>query len=163
MSATFYNPLILALTGTLLLGQPVKRDHVSDAKKTTAPPIVPEASQSKDASPQELVQTAKVPYNPTLIRDPFSSPSDLTTGVRQESIDEVGIKGRVVMRGKTLAIITDSRGKTRSIPVGYRFKDGEVVAVDDHGVTFRQWDHNSTSRSVFKTVIKSFKREEGIR
>jgi hypothetical protein len=163
MLATFLNPLILALSGALLLAQPVKRSDLPDAKKTMAAPSVPAASQAKDVSQQELIQTAKVPYNPTLIRDPFSSPSDLSNGVRQETIDEIGIKGRMVKNGKALAIITDSRGKTRLIPIGYRFKDGEVVSVDDHGVTFRQWDPNSTSRSVFKTVVKSFKREEGIR
>jgi DNA/RNA-binding domain of Phe-tRNA-synthetase-like protein len=47
--------------------------------------------------------------------------------------------------------------------VGYKFRDGEIVSIDEKGVTFRQWDVNSTVRTAFRTIVKSFKREEGKR
>jgi len=155
MSATFPRLLLPALLGTVLAAQPAKQ-----AAKPAAPA---KTDPAPEPNPQDIILNAKIPYNPALQRDPFGSPTDLAKEARSESIDEIGVKGWMVMQGKPYAIITDSRGKTRRIPAGYRFKDGEVVAIDATSVTFKQWDPTSTNRSVYKTVVKSFKREEGKR
>jgi hypothetical protein len=154
MSAALPSLLLSALLGTLLAAQPARQ---------AARPAAPLPQPAAEATPQDIILNAKIPYNPTLQRDPFGSPTDLAKDIRAESIDEIGVKGWMVMQGRPYAIITDSRGKTRRIPNGYRFKDGEVVAIDATSVTFKQWDPTSTNRSVFKTVVKSFKREEGKR
>jgi hypothetical protein len=46
------------------------------------------------------------------------------------------------------------------VPVGFKLRDGEIVAIDDHGVTFHQWELNTTNRSAYRTVVKKFKNEE---
>jgi len=78
-------------------------------------------------------------------------------------VDDIGVKGMVVSNGKVLAVVTDARGNVRSLPIGYRFRDGELVGVNDKSVTFHQWDASSTNTKIFRTVVKTFKREEGKR
>jgi len=112
---------------------------------------------------EELLIIKRVPYRPTLTRDPFRAPSDIESRKQGDMVDDIGVKGRVVSNGKVYAVVSDSRGNIRSIPVGYKFRDGEIVAIDENAVTFHQWDVNSTNRSVFKKVVKTFKREEGKR
>jgi hypothetical protein len=51
----------------------------------------------------------------------------------------------------------------RTLPIGFRFRDGELVAINDKSVTFHQWDPSSTNTKIFRTVVKTFKREEGKR
>lgn len=134
------------------------------APKSPAPETTPQVPAPKVEEPtSENLEHVKYPYRPTLIRDPFLSPSDNVDKTRSESLDEIGIRGRVVVRGKPMAIVLDSRGKTRMLPVGYRFKDGEIAAITDKAVIFRQWDPASVNRSHAKTVEKPFKREEGNR
>jgi len=60
-------------------------------------------------------------------------------------------------------VVTDARGNVRSLGVGFRFRDGELVAISDKGITFHQWDPATSNTRVFRTVVKTFKREEGKR
>ncbi len=105
----------------------------------------------------------QVPYKPTLSREPFLTLSDAGAAAGGDLVDDLAVKGRFVRDGKVFAIIADSRGNTRWLPIGYKFKDGELVAIDDKSVTFHQWDPNSTNKSVYRKVVKSFKREEAKR
>lgn len=125
-------------------------------------PVHPAASPADDPA-RDMLEHVKFPYRPALVRDPFHSPTDSVDKVRAESIDEVGVRGRVVHKGKRFAIVLDSRGKTRMLPVGYQFKDGEITAITDKAVVFRQWDPTSVNRTHAKVVEKQFKREEGNR
>jgi len=132
--------------------QPPK--SAAQAPAPAAPALLPE---------QELLVIKKTPYQPTLTRDPFKAPSDMESSKQGDLVDDIGVKGRVVSNGKVLAVVSDSRGNIRNLPIGYKFRDGEIVAIDEKTVTFHQWDVNSTNRSVFKKVVKPFKREEGKR
>jgi photosystem II stability/assembly factor-like uncharacterized protein len=104
-----------------------------------------------------------VPYRPTITREPFSSPSEDQDKSKGDLVDDIGVKGYTRKNGKYFAVVSDKRGSIRELPVGYKFRDGEVVSIDEKGVTFRQWDVNSTVRTAFRTIVKSFKREEGKR
>jgi hypothetical protein len=124
------------------------------------------ASPAVPATPlpeEELLTIKKTPYQPTLERDPFRAPSDMEMSKQGDLVDDIGVKGRVVSNGNVFAVVSDSRGNIRNLPVGYKFRDGEIVSIDEKSVTFRQWDVNSTNRSVAKKVVKPFKREEGKR
>ena len=132
------------------------------------PPQKPATQAPAPAAPaplpeEELLVIKKTPYQPTLTRDPFKAPSDMESSKQGDLVDDIGVKGRVVSNGKVLAVVSDSRGNIRNLPIGYKFRDGEIVAIDEKTVTFHQWDVNSTNRSVFKKVVKPFKREEGKR
>ncbi len=129
------------------------------AQVSAPPPVATETT----ANPEELVKARAIPYQTSLKRDPFATPSDIEQSSRGDLIDDIGVKGRVVSDGKVYAVVSDSRGNVRRLPIGHRFRDGEIIAVDERSVTFRQWDIQSTNRSVFRTVVKTFKREEGKR
>lgn len=112
---------------------------------------------------EDVALIKATPYKPVIHRDPFSTPRDERPSDAGDTIDDISVKGLVRREGKTLAIISDGRGNVRWLPVGHRFKDGEIVSIGEKGVTFRQWDINTTNRSVFRTITKSYKREEGKR
>lgn len=157
MSKLLHYLLLLGFAASL----PALAQSVSKPESAATPKSVPPASVGDPGD--EALEHVKFPYRPALVRDPFRSPTDSVDKTRAESIDEIGIKGRLVSKGKTMAIVLDSRGKTRMLPVGYRFKDGEIVAITDKAVIFRQWDPMSTNRARTKSVEKLFKREEGNR
>lgn len=115
------------------------------------------------ASPEDLVARRAVPYRPTINRDPFSAPTDAEPSKRGDLVDDIAVKGIIKREGKFFAVVTDSRGNVRFLPSGYKFRDGEIVSVDDKAVTFHQWDPNSTVKTQYKTITKTFKREEGKR
>ena len=116
------------------------------------------------AAVQDDVAVIKAtPYKPTLQRDPFATPRDDRPTDAQDLLDDISVKGVLRRDGKNFAIISDSRGNVRWLPVGHRFKDGEITAITDSAVVFHQWELNTTNRSVFRTVTKTFKREEGNR
>ena len=116
------------------------------------------------APPIEDVALIKAtPYRPVMQRDPFSAPRDEKPNEGGDTLDDIAVKGMIRMDGKTFAIVSDGRGNVRWLPVGHRFKDGEITAISDKSVTFRQWELNTTNRSVFRTITKTFKREEGKR
>lgn len=144
-----YHAFWLLFGGTVLLSQ--------------APPKAeaPGASAKTEVSQEDLVAARAIPYRPTLNRDPFASPTDLENAGKADLVDDVAVKGVIRMGGKLMAVVSDSRGNIRWLPVGFRFKDGEIAGIDDKSVSFHQWDPNSTVRSAFRTVVKNFKREEG--
>jgi hypothetical protein len=107
-----------------------------------------------------LVQSQMVEFRPGLSRDPFSVPSDHTSRSAGILIDEITIKGRVVIRNKPYALILDAYHQAQHLPVGFRFLDGEIKQITDNSVIFNQWDANSTNRSASRPVTKFFKREE---
>ena len=103
------------------------------------------------------------PYRPAIQRDPFSAPRDERPIDALDILDDIAVKGMIRKDGKNFAIISDSRGNIRWLPAGHRFKDAEITAISDKSVTFHQWELNTTNRSIFRTVTKTFKREEGKR
>jgi hypothetical protein len=137
---------ISLLAGTALLAQ---------APAAVPPPAAPVA---------EDVAIIKVtPYKPTIQRDPFSAPRDERPTDALDVLDDIAVKGMIRKDGKNFAVVSDSRGNVRWLPVGHRFKDGEITAITDKAVLFHQWEVNTTNRSIFRTITKTFKREEGKR
>jgi len=139
---------LLILAGSILAGQ------------TPAPAGAPAPAP---APPEDVAIIKATPYKPTVQRDPFSTPRDDRPTDAQDLLDDISVKGVLRRDGKNFAIISDSRGNVRWLPVGHRFKDGEIAAITDSAVVFHQWELNTTNRSVFRTVTKTFKREEGKR
>ena len=148
-------PTLLLLLAPALFAQ--------GAPKTDKPvqAVAGQAAPEPSASDAGIIKL--VPYKPTLSREPFLTLSDAGAAAGGDLVDDLAVKGRFVRDGKVFAIIADSRGNTRWLPIGYKFKDGELVAIDDKSVTFHQWDPNSTNKSVYRKVVKSFKREEAKR
>lgn len=148
-------PTLLLLLAPALFAQ--------GAPKTDKPvqAVAGQAAPEPSASDAGVIKL--VPYKPTLSREPFLTLSDAGAAAGGDLVDDLAVKGRFVRDGKVFAIIADSRGNTRWLPIGYKFKDGELVAIDDKSVTFHQWDPNSTNKSVYRKVVKSFKREEAKR
>ncbi len=133
------------------------------AQPTSASAVATPSTPSATPSQEELIQVKKIPYRATLSRDPFSAPTDLEQSNKGDLVDDIGVKGWLRSGGVAYAVVTDSRGNVRKLPVGYKFRDGEIVAIDDKSVTFHQWDVSSTNRSTYKTIVRTFKREEGKR
>lgn len=126
------------------------------------PPSTPEPSPAP-AVVEDVAIIKITPYKPSMQRDPFSAPRDDRPADALDVLDDIAVKGMIRKDGKNFAIISDSRGNVRWLPVGHRFKDGEITAITEKSVTFHQWELNTTNRSVFRTVTKTFKREEGQR
>lgn len=127
-----------------------------------APAPAPSAPSAAPA-PDDVAVIKATPYKPLLQRDPFATPRDDRPTDAQDLLDDISVKGVLRRGGKSFAVISDSRGNVRWLPVGHRFKDGEIAAITDSAVIFHQWELNTTNRSVFRTVTKTFKREEGNR
>jgi hypothetical protein len=126
-----------------------------------APPAAPETPPAAAAiSPDGIVAAKATPYNPILRRDPFGAPSEDDQKSKGDLIDDIAIKGRVVSHGQSYAVISDSRGIIRKVPVGFHFRDGVLESISETGVTFRQWDDTTSNTKIFRTVVKTFKREE---
>jgi len=119
------------------------------------------------ASPPPVAEDVAIikatPYRPTIHRDPFSAPRDERPSDALDLLDDIAVKGMIRKDGKNFAVVSDSRGNVRWLPIGHRFKDGEITAITDKTVVFHQWELNTTNRSTFRTVTKTFKREEGKR
>jgi hypothetical protein len=143
----FFIPLF---AGTALLAQ-------VPGKPTEAPPA-PAATVPDDVAIIKIT-----PYRPTIQRDPFSAPREERAADGQDVLDDIAVKGMIQKDGKNFAVVSDSRGNVRWLPIGHRFKDGEITAITDKAVTFHQWEVNTTNRSTFRTITKTFKREEGKR
>jgi hypothetical protein len=131
------------------------------AANAPAGPAVPApVAETSAALEDELLVIKATTYQPKLVRDPFSAPTDVENASKGDLIDDIAVKGRIVSNGKVLAVVADSRGNVRWLPVGYKFRDGELSEITEKAVVFRQRDVNSTS-GVFRTVVKPFKREGG--
>lgn len=127
---------------------------------TVAVPVPP---PSPELNANELMVFNPTPYRPTLVRDPFAAPSDAEQVNKGDYVDDIAVKGRVISDGKAKAVVSDARGNIRWLPIGYKFRDGQLVAISDRTVTFHQWDPSSTNTKVYRTVVKIYKREEGKR
>ena len=138
---------IALLAGTVLVAQ--------------APQPAPAALAAAPAEDVAIIKAT--PYKPTVKRDPFSAPKDERPADALDLLDDISVKGMIRKDGKDFAIVSDSRGNVRWLPVGHRFKDGEIAAITDKAVIFHQWEMNTTNRSTFRTITKTFKREEGKR
>ncbi|WP_243301927.1 pilus assembly protein PilP [Geothrix oryzisoli] len=139
---------------------------VAQTGPTAKPAEAPAAAgtPAAEAAPAQDVAIIKItPYKPAITRDPFSTPRDDRPTDALDLIDDIAVKGMIRKDGKNFAIVSDSRGNVRWLPAGHRFKDGEITSITDKAVTFHQWDVNTTNRSVFRTITKTFKREEGKR
>ena len=147
--------LLIGCMGTLGAQAP-KPATVPPAPVASADAATPAVDQTDD-----ITVIKAIPYQPTLKRDPFATPSEDSKTNQGNLVEDIAVKG--VVRGndgKFLAVIVDSHGKSTFVPVGFRLRDGEIVAIDDHSVTFHQWELNTTNRSAYRTVVKSFKNEE---
>lgn len=146
------SPLCSAFASILLVAQ-------APAAKT--PAVAAPVGEAPMAPPEdELLVIKATPYQPKLVRDPFSAPTDVENANKGDLIDDIAVKGRIVSNGKVLAVVADSRGNVRWLPAGYKFRDGELSEITEKAVVFRQRDVNSTS-GAFRTVVKPFKREGG--
>lgn len=141
----------LAAATTLLAQAPAK----PDSTPAESPVVV--------SAPEDVALIKATPYHPTIQRDPFSAPRDERPADALDLMEDISVKGMIRKDGKNFAIISDSRGNVRWLPVGHRFKDGEITAISDRSVIFHQWEVSTTNRSVFRTITKTFKREEGKR
>ncbi len=142
---------ILLLVGTSLLAQGSGQSASTPAPAPASPAV------------EDVAIIKATPYKPSIQRDPFSAPRDERPVDALDVLDDIAVKGMIKKDGKNFAIISDSRGNVRWLPVGHRFKDAEITAITDKAVTFHQWEMNTTNRSIFRTITKTFKREEGKR
>ena len=142
---------ILLLAGTALLAQ-------APGQSVQAPTPAPSSPAVEDVAIIKIT-----PYKPSMQRDPFSAPRDERPADALDLLEDIAVKGMLRKDGKNFAIISDSRGNVRWLPVGHRFKDAEITAITDKAVVFHQWEMNTTNRSIFRTITKTFKREEGKR
>ena len=141
---------------------PAKGSGKEAAPSAPAPAPVPEA-QAAPAAQEDPIAAKATPYKPQISRDPFLSPNEDAPTGKGDLVDDIGVKGFTKKGGRYFAVVSDRRGTIRELPVGYKFRDGEIAAIDEKAVTFRQWDVNSTVRTSWRTIVKSFKREEGKR
>jgi hypothetical protein len=151
-------PLLSALALCLPLG--ATGTPPQEAPSVAVPPAQPAAPE---LNANDLMVFNPTPYHPTLVRDPFATPTDAEQSNKGDLIDDIAVKGRVVSNGKAKAVVSDARGNIRWLPVGYKFRDGVLAAIDDKSVTFHQWDSSSTNTRIYRTVVKTFKHEEGKR
>ena len=157
--------LQLVAQGAPQAGKPAALAPPAPGRPAQAGASVATPEQSAAAAPtfEEMLAIVATPYRPTLVRDPFATPTDAEQSNKGDLVDDIAVKGRVVSGGKAKAVITDARGNTRWLPIGFKFRDGELVAIDDKSVTFHQWDASGTNTKVFRTVVKIYKREEAKR
>jgi Tfp pilus assembly protein PilP len=145
---------------TLLLAASVL---CAQAPSKPAPAPAKPASAPTPPAPDDVAHVKAVPYKPTIQRDPFSAPREERSSDALDLLDDIAVKGMIRKEGKNFAVVSDSRGNVRWLPQGHRFKDGEITSITDKSVTFHQWELNTTNRSAFRTITKTFKREEGKR
>lgn len=145
--------MMRSLLPVLLLGAPLLLGQAP--AQTPAPATAP--------ATEDVAIIKITPYKPAIQRDPFSAPRDERPADALDLLEDIAVKGMIRKDGKNFAIVSDSRGNVRWLPIGHRFKDGEITAITDKAVTFHQWEVNTTNRSTFRTITKTFKREEGKR
>ena len=155
-------PRILSMLAALALGLQLGAQATPPGKPTPSV-ATPAQSGAPDINTEDLLVINATPYKPTLVRDPFATPTDAEQGNKGDLVDDIAVKGRVISGGKTLAVVSDARGNIRTLPVGFKFRDGVLVAISDKTVTFHQWDPSGTNTKVYRTVVKIYKREEAKR
>lgn len=160
-----YLLLVLGGFGVLSAQAPQKATKPATAPAQAAAGQAPAKTsdapgQATDAA-DDITVIKPVLYQTILKRDPFATPSDDSNKSQGNLVEDIAVKG--VVRGndgKYLAVIVDSHGKSTFVPVGFRLRDGEIVGIDARSVTFHQWEVNTTNRSAYRTVVKTFKNEE---
>ena len=154
----------IPITSLLLAASVLCAQAPAKSTPTSAKPSAP-GSTATQVSPSpavdDVAQAKAVPYKPTIQRDPFSAPREERSTDALDLLDDIAVKGMIRKEGKNFAVVSDSRGNVRWLPQGHRFKDGEITSITDKSVTFHQWELNTTNRSAFRTITKTFKREEG--
>jgi hypothetical protein len=153
-------PMLAALALGLQLGA---QGTPAPAARPGASVATPAQSENPAISTEDLLATNATPYHPTLVRDPFATPTDAEQTNKGDLVDDIAVKGRVVSNGRTLAVVSDARGNIRTLPVGFKFRDGVLWAIDEKTVTFHQWDPSGTNTRIFRTIVKIYKREEAKR
>ena len=155
---------IPSLLAALALGIPLPAQAPPAPAGPSAQPSVatPEGAAAATENRDLLVINA-TPYQPNLVRDPFAAPTDAAQINKGDLVDDIAVKGRVVSGGKTLAVVSDARGSIRMLPIGFKFRDGVLTAIDDKSVTFHQWDVGTMNTRIFKVIVKIYKREEAKR
>jgi hypothetical protein len=112
--------------------------------------------------PEEAaLPTQATPYKPSVQRDPFATPQHERSAEGQDLLDDMTLKGFVRMGGKPFVVVSDRAGHVRWLGVGHRFTDAEITEVTEGHVTFQQWDPHNARRTAVRTIVKTFKREEG--
>src|SRR5690242_14208398 len=158
--------LPLVLLGLLLspLGAQAparQKGKTPEASKPVAPTAASAPAPAVADQADDITVIKPVLYTTSLKRDPFATPSDDSSKSQGNLVEDIAVKGVVSgPDGKLLAVIVDSHGKSTVVPVGFRLRDGEIVGIDNRGVTFHQWELNTTNRSAYRTVVKTFKNEE---
>ncbi len=147
----------LLLAASVLCAQAPSKSAPAPAKPASAPA----AQAPTPPAPDDVAHVKAVPYKPTIQRDPFSAPREERSSDALDLLDDIAVKGMIRKEGKNFAVVSDSRGNVRWLPQGHRFKDGEITSITEKSVTFHQWELNTTNRSAFRTITKTFKREEG--
>ena len=137
----------------------------------TAAPYLCGQEKGRAADPNDirtfLIESQIVEYRPKHDRDPFgAAQEDKNRPVVEQGeimIDEITILGRIVSNKKAYLIVLDTRHDRKLLPVGFRFKDGEITDITNTGVVFSMWDPTLGPRApVKRTVTKHFiKREDG--
>lgn len=143
-------PILVVGALTQLGAQTPKTEAPATAYKPAPDPVF-----------EEIIQIKTTPYKPDLKRDPFSAPSDADQARKGDLVEDIGVKGWVRSGGKMLVVVTDSRGNVRTLPRGYRFRNGVIASITEKAVTFHVWEIGSTNTSVYRTLVKTYKREEG--
>jgi len=160
-------PMLAALAlGLQLLAQgapPAAGKPVAKGAPQAVPSVATPEQSAPNSGTDDLLSVVATPYHPTLVRDPFATPTDAEQTSKGDMVDDIAVKGRVVSAGKSLAVISDARGNIRMLPIGFKFRDGVLVAIDDKSVTFHQWDASGINTKVYRTVVKIYKREEAKR
>jgi len=157
-------PRIFSMLAALALGLQLGAQGAPAPAGKPGPSVAtPALSANSEINTEDLLVTNATPYHPTLVRDPFATPTDAEQGNKGDLVDDIAVKGRVVSGGKTLAVVSDARGNIRTLPIGFKFRDGVLVAIDAKTVTFHQWDPSGTNTRIFRTVVKIYKREEAKR
>jgi len=113
-----------------------------------------------------LIESQIVEYRPKHDRDPFgAAQEDKSRPVVEQGdmmIDEITILGRIVAKKGASLIVLDSRQDKKLLPVGFRFRDGEITDITNTAAVFTMWDPTLGPRApVKRTVTKHFKREDG--
>ena len=156
-------PALAALVLGLQLGAAGAQPPTGNPAAKAPVPSIAAPAPNNGLNTEDLMVFSPTPYRPKLVRDPFAAPTDAEQSNKGDMVDDIAVKGRVASGGTVRAVVSDARGNIRMLPIGYRFRDGVLVAIDDKSVTFHQWDPSSTNSKIYRTIVKIYKREEAKR
>ena len=122
------------------------------------------------AGEEEVLAGEGYSYDPAGRRDPFlsllqrtqakESPQQRPEGVPGLLIDEIEVKGIFQLQGRTFAQVqTSNKDKSYLIQEGDQLFDGEVVAISNIEVTFKQVVNDPSVIKPFREVVKKLNPE----